>query len=155
MRGTGAIEGQDKLNELLCSPSPFRSASSCISVECARTGLLNDLKGERVLQENFALSTHNFYKENPDIPTSDCTRRDHHTGPGTAIGTHKSFMPTHVGQRDCWVSTLVSLSALTPAGHVPFRAEDIHKLPGGLASLTYTSRKDTPARHEGLHQPHL
>lgn len=32
-------------------------------------GLLNDLKGERVLQENFALSTHNFYKENPDIST--------------------------------------------------------------------------------------
>ena len=88
------------------------------------TGLLHDLKGERVLQENFALSTHNFYKENPDIPTSDCTRRDHHTGPGTAIGTHKSFMPTHVGQQNCWVSTLVSLSALTPAGHVPFKAED-------------------------------
>lgn len=90
-------------------------------------GLLNDQKEERVHQENFALSTYNFYKEHPNIPTLRLHQKGTITGPGTAIGTQKSFMPTHVGQQDCWVSTMVFLSALTPAGHIPFRAEDILK----------------------------
>lgn len=90
------------------------------------TGLLNDQKEERVLKKT-ALSTYNFYKEHLNIPTLRLHQKGTITGPGTATDTQKSFMPTHVGQQDCWVSTMVFLSALTPAGHIPFRAEDILK----------------------------